>query len=293
MTKLMKFLRLLQLINLLYKAPAKNVDQIGRILDVSSRSVYRYLDLLELSGFHIKKNEKNQYYIDNTRDVPQVAFSVEETELINKALNLYGKDNKLLGSIKTKLSTLSPNTVTASHINSAKNGMIVETLNDAINAKKQVILKKYQSINSQTISDRTVEPISIDGNYRTLTAFELSSKTNKTFVIDRIENAEITPTKFKHEKDHVEIEKDVFGFGPRHDYRIFTIHLELSLKAKILLTEEYPESINHIKKKQNQDKYIFKCDVNDIRPIKRFVQGMPDEFKMLKDHDMFGVSYYY
>ena len=70
MTKLKKLLRLLQLINQLYKSPPKNVDQIGDILDVSSRSVYRYLDLLDLAGFHIKKNEKNQYFIDNMRDIP-------------------------------------------------------------------------------------------------------------------------------------------------------------------------------------------------------------------------------
>lgn len=289
MTKLKKFLRLLQLINQLYKAPPKNVEQIGNILDVSSRSVYRYLDLLELSGFHIKKNVKNQYYIDNTRDVPQMAFSEEESELINKALSLYGKNNKLLGSIKTKLSTLSTNTIIASHINSAKNGMIVELLNEAIIAKKQIILKKYQSINSQTISDRTVEPICLDGNYRTLTAYEVASKTNKTFVIERIENVEITSVSLKHEKKHLETEKDVFGFSMRSDARVFPVHLELTLKAKLLLTEEYPETTKFIKKIRNKDNYVFKCQINDPRPLERFMFGLPNEFKKLKEQETNGI----
>ena len=292
MTKLKKLLRLLQLINQLYKAPPKNVDQIGDILDVSSRSVYRYLDLLDLAGFHIKKNEKNQYFIDNMRDIPQMAFSEEETNLINQALSLLSKDNKLIGSIKTKLNVLSPNTISAAHINSAKNGLIVELLNEAITAQKQIILKKYQSINSQSISDRTVEPICIDGNYRTLTAYEITSKTNKTFVIERIENIEITRTSFKHLEDHIEIEKDAFGFGTRSDLRTFTAHLELTLKAKILLTEEYPETAQFIKKKRNTDDYIFKCIVNDMRPVQRFINGLPDEIKELKDHDVIGVSFY-
>ena len=129
MTKLKKLMRLLQLINQLYKAPPKSVDQMGRILEVSDRSVYRYLELLELSGFHILKNDRNQYYIDNVKKIPQAAFSHEETELLNQLLSIHAKDSKLSGSIKNKLALLSPHTVTAEHITSAKNGMIVEHIN--------------------------------------------------------------------------------------------------------------------------------------------------------------------
>lgn len=293
MTKLKKVMRLLQLINQLYKSPPKNVEQIGEILDVATRSVYRYIDLLELVGFHIKKNDKNQYYIDNTRETPHLAFSEEEAHLINKALSSLSKDNGLIESIKNKLSVLSPSIITASHISNAKNGLIVERLNEAIVSEKQVTLKKYQSINSQTISDRLVEPISIDGNYRTLTAFEVSSKKNKTFVIERIENVEVSNNSFEHQENHIEIEQDAFGFGPRNDFRIFTAHLELSLKAKVLLTEQYPKTNKFIKKKLNQEKYILKCIINDPRPIQRFINGMPKEVKELKEHSMIGESFYY
>lgn len=288
MTKLKKFMRLLQLINQLYKSPPKNIEQIGNLLEVSSRSVYRYLELLEISGFHVKKNDKNQYYIDNARDIPQMVFSEEESEQINNAISLYCRDNKLLGSIRTKLGIVSPAILSAEHINSAKLGLIVATINEGMNAKKQIILKKYQSINSQTISDRKVEPISLDGNYRTLTAYELSSKTNKTFVIERVEAVEITAVSFKHEKEHLQLERDVFGFGTRTDLKSFPVHLELSLKAKVLLTEEYPASTRYIKKRSNSETYIFKCTINDPRPLMRFINGMPEAIKELKGHDMIG-----
>lgn len=290
MTKLKKLMRLLQLINQLYKSPPKNVEQIGEILEVSSRSVYRYLDLLELSGFHVRKNEKNQYFIDNVRDIPQLAFSEEEAELISQALHIHAKGNSLLGSIQTKLNLVSSNTITAAYINSAKNGKIVELLNESIVAQKQAVLKKYQSINSQTIADRTVEVISIDANYRTITAFEVGAKTNKTFVIERIEDVVITPYKFKHKGKHVETEKDVFGFSPREDAKTFPINLELSLKAKVLLTEEYPETAQFITKKRKSEVYIFQCDVNDPRPIQRFINGLPKEINLLENHNPMGVT---
>lgn len=292
MTKLKKFLRLLQLINQLYKGPAKTVEQIGEILDVTPRSVYRYFELLELSGFHVKKTSKNQYYIDNMRDSITTELTSEESEFLNKLLSIHGGENKLVGSIKNKLAIVSPEIITSSYITSAKNGMIVEALNEAILTKNQVVLKKYQSVSSQTIADRIVEPIALDGDYRRLTAYEVASKSNKTFVTERIDNVEILPIKFKHEKQHQKIVKDVFGFGFRSDMRTFTVHLELSLKAKILLTEEYPETAQFIKKQRNQETYIFKCEVNDMRPVVRFMNGLPEEIKTLEEHNPIGVSYY-
>lgn len=292
MTKLKKFLRLLQLINQLYKGPAKTVDQIGEILDVTPRSVYRYFELLELSGFHVKKTSKNQYYIDNMRDSITTELTSEESEFLNKLLSIHGGENKLVGSIKNKLAILSPEIITSSYITSAKNGMIVEALNEAILTKNQVILKKYQSISSQTITDRIVEPIALDGDYRRLTAYEVASKSNKTFVIERIDNVEILPIKFKHEKQHQKIEKDVFGFGYRGNMRTYTVHLELSLKAKILLTEEYPQTAQYIKKQRNKETYVFKCEVNDMRPVDRFMNGLEGEIKTLEEHNPLGVSFY-
>jgi proteasome accessory factor C len=281
MTKLKKLLRLLQLINQLHKPPHKSVEQIGAILEVSGRSVYRYFELLELAGFSIKKTERNQYYIDNMRDVFVGDLTLEETEFIQKTLSVHGGNNKLVGSIKNKLSLVSPNVITSSYITCARNGMIVENLSEAIQHKRQVVLKKYQSLSTQTIADRIVEPIALDGDYRTLTAYEVASKTNKTFVIERIENVEILPIKFKHEKKHEAIARDVFGFGSREDKQTFPVNLELSLKAKVLLTEEYPNTAPFIKKIRNQERYTFISTVNDMRPVERFMRGLPEEVQIV------------
>jgi hypothetical protein len=52
-------------------------------------------------------------------------------------------------------------------------------------------------------------------------------------------------------------------------------------------------SANFITKKRNHETYILKCEVNDLRPINRFMNGMPDEIKELEEHKPFGVSFYY
>lgn len=75
-------------------------------------------------------------------------------------------------------------------------------------------------------------------------------------------------------------------------------NIALNVKAKLLLTEEYPLSKQYVRKKPNQDnkkeqQYIFETDVNDIRPIQRFIKGLPNEIKKLTNHNEFGESHYY
>jgi len=56
--------------------------------------------------------------------------------------------------------------------------------------KEQVLLKKYQSINSESITDRIVEPFGFTENYQTVMAYEPATQKNKTYNIDRIGSVE-------------------------------------------------------------------------------------------------------
>jgi predicted DNA-binding transcriptional regulator YafY len=60
--------------------------------------------------------------------------------------------------------------IQGNHLLNAHLGKIVSDLSKAITEHKQVILKKYQSANSNTITDRLVEPISFTDNYTSLCA---------------------------------------------------------------------------------------------------------------------------
>lgn len=274
MTKLKRLYKLLQLINLLHKQPSKSIEQIAEILDTSSRSVYRYIELLELTGFDVQKNSRNRYFIEPSENTPLSSFTDEESEFLSQLLRMYGEENQLSKSVKSKLATTSLQTITTKHIVNARLSNIISNLNKAIESKSQVVLLKYQSISSQTIEDRLVEPIAFSKQYKVLFAFEVASEMNKIYIVDRINGVEISSTKFKFEDKHRVEELDVFGFGPNSENKMHPVHLELTLKAKILLTEEYPLSLDHIKPSKNKDRYIFKCEVNDLRPIKRFVKGL-------------------
>jgi proteasome accessory factor C len=242
-----KILRVLQLIVALQANPPKTKDHLCVIIDSGVRTLYRYFELLQEIGFKIEKDENKQYFIDTNNLLEVTTFNQEEVNYLTTALMTNGSNPSVSKAILKKIAVRSDVLLAAELMGNAHITKIIEDINEAIATKSQVILRKYQSINSQTISDRLVEPISIDANYRTITAFEVASLKNKTFVVERIKEVAKTNSNFKHEDDHLVVEKDVFGFSIRPDLKVFPIHLELSLKAKILLTEEYPETAHFIK----------------------------------------------
>jgi predicted DNA-binding transcriptional regulator YafY len=56
--------RLLQTIQMLSSANGCTVEDLAEVLDISERSVYRYLNMFDICGFQISK-ERNHFKISN------------------------------------------------------------------------------------------------------------------------------------------------------------------------------------------------------------------------------------
>ena len=276
-----KILRVLQLIVALQTHLPKSMEELSEIIGSGTRTVYRYFELLEEIGFRIERDNTGRYTI-RTNEIMEISqLTKQEFNHVSKLLQTSDRSNPLNQSILKKMAVRSDVQIASITLGNAHISKMIEDIQEAINFEKQIIIKKYHSISSQSISDRIVEPIAIDANYRTITAFEIASGINKTFVIERMQNVEITKTEFKHQDKHLVTEKDVFGFGPRSDQRTFPVHLELSLKAKILLSEEYPKTEEFITKKTKSKNFIFQCHVNDLRPVFRFIKGLNEDIKII------------
>ena len=175
-------------------------------------------------------------------------------------------------SVLSKIYLSSDANIVAGHLINAKNGKIVERLSLAIANKEQVILKKYQSINSETISDRVVEPFGFTDNYCTVMAFEPASLKNKTYNIDRIAAVEFNNQNCLFESDYEQQIPDAFGFafsGVKHP-----VNLALPLKQFLLLKNDFPMTAPHFKFNAKKDVYELSIEVNDLGPLERFLRGM-------------------
>lgn len=266
-----KILRVLQLISYLEQSPSKTISHLAQLLETTERTVYRYLDLIRECGFDLQRDEFNRFFIVDERS-NGVRFSDEEANLLNQLILTFAKEHKLKDSILTKIYLGSEIPIVASHLVNAKNSKVIEKLALAISNNEQVYLKKYQSINSETITDRLVEPFGFTENYTTVMAYEIASQKNKTFHIDRIGYVDFTGKSFQHSEQFEKQIPDVFGFS--FSGETFPIQLELDLKQVLLLKEQYPLTAPFIHYNTKKNCYELKAQVNDLKPIERFMRGL-------------------
>ena len=279
-----KILRVLQLISLLKKEPAKSIRFLSGILESTDRTVYRYLDLVKELGFELQKDPNNKFLIIGSEDYETVSFSNEEASLLRDLVLSTGKESKLKDALLQKIYLQSELALQGNHILKANIGKMVTKINTAISENKRILLKSYHSINSQKITDRIIEPICLTDNYNSVCGFEVDTKTNKYYNIERITEVILLNEQQEFQNLHQLDEMDAFGFSALNGER-FQVELILTLKAYILLKEEYPKIEKHIKKDKSLDAYNLKIEVNNPKPITRFILGLLDEVTIMGSKD--------
>jgi predicted DNA-binding transcriptional regulator YafY len=191
-----------------------------------------------------------------------------------------GKESKLKDSVLQKIYLQSELAIQGNQILKANLGKMVTKINTAICENKRVLLKSYHSINSQKISDRLIEPISFTDNYNSICGYEVETKTNKFYNIERITEVILLNEQQEFQKWHQLDEIDAFGFSQLNGKR-FHVELTLTLKAYILLKEEYPKIEKYIKKDKNAEIYNLKIEVNNPKPITRFILGLKEDIEII------------
>ena len=157
---------------------------------------------------------------------------------------------------------------------------MVEKINSSISENKRILLKGYHSLNTQKISDRVIEPITLTDNYNSVCGFEVETQLNKYYNLERITEVIQLEEEKQFHQFHQMDEMDVFGFSEKNG-RKFSVELIVSLRAYILLKEQYPKIENHITKEINSEKYRVKIDVNNPKPITRFILGLKEDIEVI------------
>ena len=270
-----KLLRLFQIIAVL-KSGHWTIKQLADRFDTSERTIYRYINLLEEVDFLLEKDFDNRFFIITTDDDPsQAQFSIEETKLIKKLIQSGTQDNPLKNSLLKKLSLNSEMDSMPRLFVKVRLGQFVDQLAETIRNKNQVVLKNYHSANSNEIRDRLVEPIHFGDNYQSVVALDTQDKVCKQFKLDRIGEIIEMKTPYQFEDLHRKNQSDIFGFSGDSNTWI-TLHL--SLRAYLLLREEYPLSIPYTER--TEDGYTFHGPVSNLDGIGRFVMGLMDEIQI-------------
>ena len=152
--------------------------------------------------------------------------------------------------------------------------------------QRAVLLKNYQSSNSNTVRDRLVEPFHIDSELDTLQAFQIDpeqserNQRNRHFRLSRIERVELTERPWQFADRHRVERTDVFRIV--NDSQEF-IHLTLTTRARNELLEKFPSARSEIRLNSDGKTYDFQTMANaDFYGLLPFVLGNYDQVEVLE-----------
>lgn len=279
-----KILRIFRFIRALSKKPYPNKKQLAKNLQITTRSVERYFELLDELGYVIEKDFNNTFFIAY-QELPAekgVSFTLEESQLLQDLLHS-DTHHPLRDGIIRKLFYYSELHPLSQNLTLANNAKKIRQLVEAINQKKCVVLKNYHSAHSQTVNDRKVEPLEFSDNYESITAFELASQQQKSYKIDRIEAVERLDEAQGYK--NLSVGTDWFGFIGEET---FLVCLRLSDLAYRRLIEEHPSTKPYIKEKfsNTAHPYLFEGEVRSEIGVGRFILGLPGEIQVLAPHNL-------
>ncbi|HCT93825.1 MAG: hypothetical protein A2X19_05485 [Bacteroidetes bacterium GWE2_39_28] len=281
--KLERLLRIMQLMT--DKSRKYTIGELSEILDISPRSVYRYIDTFQSVGFIVNKDDNKVWFAKESKHFKTIAdlayFTEEEAYILKRAIESIDGTNPAIAGIKSKLYSIYDFKRVAEVVVHKGQSRVVNVILDSIAGENQVILKNYRSAHSSAISDRLVEPIGFGINMVDVLCYELASDSCKFYKVSRIEEAIATGSSFRYKDRHKSIKTDLFRFsGTDH----LPIKLKLSMLAANLLMEEFPLSEKRVKRISDNE-YIFEDFVCSFEGVGRFVLGLCNEVEVLESND--------
>lgn len=279
-----KIERVLRLMMLLTANNRYTIEDLSEKLETSPRTIYRYLDTFKDAGFFVTKNgpyfkldKKSRYF----KDISQlIHFTEEEAYILNSAIESIDPTNTIKQNLKAKLASVYDYKMLAECVVKGENARNVNSIIEAIEDKKQIILHDYTSAHSKKVSDRLVEPLSFTTNYIQVWAYEVSTGMNKLFKLSRIGSVEVLDNDWEYESSHKEGLMDLFRIN---SFEQIPIKLKLGLRAASLLVEEYPLAEKYLSPLPDDTSYfILQTNVCGYEGVGRFVLGLLDDIEILE-----------
>src|SRR5690554_7276326 len=139
--------RLLRVMILLTDNTMYSIEDIAQRLNISARTVYRYINGFRDAGFVIKRTG-NIVRLDKSsphfREISElIHFTDEEAYILKSAIESVDENNVSKPNLKKKLYTVYDYNILAETIVNRKNSNEVTLLVEAVQNNKHVLLKTY------------------------------------------------------------------------------------------------------------------------------------------------------
>lgn len=235
--------RVFKLIKLLSAPPYYKVPELAARLDVSKKTVYNYLQLLESVGYAVDKDKYDRYElhvdrdrraadglaVDDAKYLQEMLWQMPDSDQRRNQLLLWLNREYALGPAIENLTRYTP----AEH-----RGRLTEALENG----KRVRLINYRDAKGKISPARYGEPVAFQQDFTYVYLYDLDRQDYRQFHLGRVGYVEVLEEDVTG--NHVEAIPDLFGWtGPRW----LSVRLELTERAKQLLLEEFPAARPYVK----------------------------------------------
>lgn len=274
-----KVVRIFKLLHYLSEFPAKTVEKIAKMIDVSPKTIYKDLHIIESLGYEVVKDHQHRYHLKYSSQ-SEYHLDDNEKKIIIGLIKEAGLNTNDITSITQKLkSKIYPD---ASNFKIMKQLNIVKILVEAIAQKMVVNLIDYKSTTpGSLVRDRHVLPLYFDEMKMTFTAFDMVKRQPRLYKVSRMKDISLVSDKNYGEVPEELPLVDAFGYAGNMD---IDINLLLSNRAAAIINEEFLMTRQYISK-NNKGKFPYKyqAKVCGYEGIGRFVLGMMTEIKVIGD----------
>lgn len=270
--------RALRVLKLIVESPFfYTVSRLAKKFQIAESQIKRDLKSIREAGFEVTYDERYRYGCVADKPLEHLksilVFSEREETQLTEALLELEKKGRAVEKLRNKLSRIYDvaklhNTFDKHFLNK------MDLLERAKKEKLVVILKDYPSTNSNTVSDRTVEPFDISAEEDILHTFDLERKAIRHFKISRISKIEFTEIAWAFETHHNIVKTDPFRI---QDNQQVSVHLRLGVGARNELIERFPLTRGYLQPvaEDNANHYfdlICKCN-HRFYGLKNFILG--------------------
>ena len=277
-----KIERVLRLMKMMTGNVNYTVEDLAERLETSPRSIYRYIETFKDAGFVVQKVDGGVYRLGKEskyfKSISQlIHFTDEEAHIVNQLIEALDDTNMLKQNLRKKLTSVYNCTSMANSIVKGKNAININHIIEAIEGKRQVVLKNYASSHTGIIRDRLVEPFGFTTNYIQIWCYEPESGMNKLFNTARVGSVEVLQQEWQHTTEHREGYIDIFrmmGFEQKR------VQLKVGVMARNLMTEEYPLSERDMTQ-IDDNHWLLDTQVCNYIGISRFVLGLMSDIEIV------------
>ena len=268
--------RVVRLIRAIVERPRHYTKKaLAELYNASEDTIKGDFEIIRNAGFELQTDERYRYYFVLDKPHQQLKnllhFSEEDQLLLHQAIDMLPCATDRQQQLKNKLGSLYDFT-RLGHAYLRKPYLTkVDLLQQACKEKRQAVLVDYHSSNSNTISDRVVEPFHVAPAEDTVQTFDVQKALVNHFRISRFARVRLLDTAWQHEGHHVIRRTDPFRIVGNEQVHV---RIRLRVGAYNELTERFPLTKSYIVEDAVEGMYEFQCMVNSqFYGLSNFILG--------------------